>query len=55
MGEISILDILIAIILLIGLLYLLIRYGMKIYKVGILNYSNEKVWSKFIKAFRREE
>lgn len=55
MGEISILDILIAIILLIGLLYLLVRYGMKIYKVGILNYSNEKVWSKFIKAFRREE
>lgn len=55
MGEISLLDILIAIILLIGLLYLLIRYGMKIYKVGILNYSNEKVWSKFIKAFRREE
>ena len=55
MGEISILDILIAIILLIGLLYLLIRYGMKIYKVGILNYSNERVWSKFIKAFRREE
>ena len=55
MGEISILDILIAIILLIGLLYLLIRYGMKIYKVGILNYSNEKVWSKFIKAFRKEE
>lgn len=55
MGEISILDILIAIILLIGLLYLLIRCGMKIYKVGILNYSNEKVWSKFIKAFRKEE
>lgn len=55
MGEISILDILIAIILLIGLLYLLIRYGMKIYKLGILNYSNEKVWSKFIKAFRKEE
>ena len=54
MGEISILDILIAIILLVGLLYLLIRYGMKIYKVGILNYSNEKVWSKFIKAFRKE-
>lgn len=55
MGEISILDILIAIILLVGFLYLLIRYGMKIYKVGILNYSNEKVWSKFIKAFRKEE
>ena len=55
MGEISILDILIAIILLIGFLYLLIKYGMKVYKVGILNYSNEKVWSKFIKAFRREE
>ena len=55
MGEISILDILIAIILLIGLLYLLIKYGMKIYKVGILNYSNEKVWTRFVKAFRKEE
>lgn len=55
MGEISLLDILIAIILLIGLLYLLINYGMKIYKVGILNYSNEKVWTRFVKAFRREE
>jgi len=55
MGEISLLDILISIILLIGLLYLLINYGMKIYKVGILNYSNEKVWTRFVKAFRREE
>ena len=55
MGEISILDISIAIILLIGLLYLLIRYGMKVYKVGILNYSNEKVWTRFIKVFRKEE
>ena len=55
MGEISILDILIAIILLIGLLYLLIKYGMKVYKVGILNYSNEKVWTRFIKVFRKEE
>lgn len=54
MGEISILDILIAIILLIGLLYLLIKYGMKVYKVGILNYSNEKVWTRFIKVFRKE-
>ncbi len=55
MGEISLLDILIAIILLIGLLYLLINYGMKVYKVGILNYSNEKVWTRFVKAFRKEE
>lgn len=55
MGEISILDISIAIILLIGLLYLLIKYGMKVYKVGILNYSNEKVWTRFIKVFRKEE
>lgn len=55
MGEISILDISIAIILLIGFLYLLIKYGMKVYKVGILNYSNEKVWTRFIKVFRKEE
>ena len=27
----------------------------KVYKVGILNYSNEKVWSKFFKAFKSKD
>ena len=54
MGEISILDISIAIILLIGLLYLLIKYGMKVYKVGILNYSETGLWKKIFKAVKEK-
>lgn len=51
MGQISIIDIIISIIILIGFIYLLLKVGLKVYKVGILNYSNEKVWHKFFKAF----
>lgn len=54
-GEIGVSLVILAIILLIILNYILIKYGLKIYKVGILNYSNEKVWTRFVKAFRREE
>lgn len=52
MGQISIIDIIISIIILIGFIYLLLKVGLKVYKVGILNYSNEKVWHKFFKAFK---
>ena len=52
MGEIGIIDIIISIIILIIFIYILIHFGTKIYKVGILNYSNEKIWSKFLKAFK---
>ena len=55
MGEVTMVDVTISIVLLIVFLYLIINYGMKVYKVGILNYSNEKVWTKFIKAFRKED
>lgn len=55
MGEVTMVDVTISIVLLIVFLYLIINYGMKVYKVGILNYSNEKVWTRFIKAFRKED
>ena len=55
MGEVTMVDVTISIVLLIAFLYLIINYGMKVYKVGILNYSNEKVWTRFIKAFRKED
>lgn len=55
MGEVTMVDVTISIVLLIVFLYLIVNYGMKVYKVGILNYSNEKVWTRFIKAFRKED
>jgi len=55
MGEVTMIDVMISIVLLIAFLYLIVTYGMKVYKVGILNYSNEKVWTRFVKAFRKED
>ncbi len=55
MGEIGLIDIVISIIVLILFIYLILHFGIKVYKVGILNYSNEKVWSKFFKAFKSKD
>ena len=55
MGEIGIIDIVISIIVLILFIYLILHFGIRVYKVGILNYSNEKVWSKFFKAFKSKD
>ena len=55
MGQISIVDIIISIVILIIFIYIILKYGLKVYKVGILNYSNEKVWSKFFKAFKTRD
>ena len=55
MGEIGLVDIVISIIVLIIFIYLILHFGLRVYKVGILNYSNEKVWSKFFKAFKSKD
>ena len=52
MGEITLVDLIISITLLIGLIYVLIKYGLRIYKVGILNYSGVGLWKKMAKAIR---
>ena len=52
MGEITIFDLIGSIILLIGFIYLLIKYGLRIYKVGILNYSGNGLWKKIFKAVK---
>lgn len=53
-GEIGVSIIIIAIVLLIILNYLLIKYGIKIYKVGILNYSESDLWKKMFKAVKEK-
>ena len=49
-GQIGIIDVLISIGVLILLIFVLIKYGLKIYKIGILNYSTDKMWKKIFKA-----
>lgn len=53
-GEISVSFIIIAILLLMLLNFLLIKYGLKIYKVGILNYSENNLWKKMFKAVKEK-
>lgn len=55
MGQIGIIDVVIAIVVLIIFIAFLVKYGLKIYKVGILNYSNEKVWKRFAKAVKTKD
>lgn len=53
-GEIGISVVIIGIILVALLDYLLIKYGLKIYKVGILNYSETNLWKKMFKAVKEK-
>ena len=52
LGQITILDVIIGIIILVITNFLLIKYGLKIYKVGILNYSSKDLWKKMFKAIK---
>lgn len=54
MGEITLYDLIGSIVLLIGTIYLLIKYGLRIYKVGILNYSQSGLWKKMFKAMKEK-
>ena len=51
-GEIGIIDIIISIVLVVITNFLLVKYGLKIYKVGILNYSSKGLWRKMFKALK---
>ena len=52
LGQIGIFEFVIAILIMIVVVALLIKYGLKIYKVGILNYSSKDLWKKMFKALR---
>ncbi len=55
LGEINLFDMILSILITIFVNYLLIHFGMRIYKAGILNYSNEKVWTKFAKVIKNKD
>lgn len=51
-GVIGLKDIVLSILLMVVVIYLLIKYGLKIYKEGILNYSSNNLWKKMLKAMK---
>ena len=53
-GQITVQIVIIAIILLVALDFVLIKYGLRIYKIGILNYSEENLWKKIFKAAKQK-
>lgn len=54
LGQIGIFEVIISIILMIIVIYLLIKYGLRIYKTGILNYSSKNLWKKMFKALKNK-
>lgn len=53
-GQIGIFDVFVSVLLLIGTIFLMIKYGFRIYKVGILNYSTDKIWKRFWNATKQK-
>lgn len=54
LGQYTIIDMCISIALLVLTIFLLVKYGSRIYKVGILNYSSSKLWKKMFKAAKEK-
>ena len=54
-GQIGIMDIVISIIILFVFVLFVAKYGLKIYKVGILNYSTDKIWKKVFSIVRKNK
>lgn len=54
LGQVGIIDVIISIVLVILLVWWLITYGIRIYKVGILNYSSKDLWKRMYKAIKNK-
>lgn len=52
LGQITYLEMIISTLLLVLANYLFMHFGLKIYKVGILNYSSSKLWKKMFVAMK---
>lgn len=54
-GEISLLSFALSTLITVIVTYFLYKYGLRIYKVGILNYSSSKLWRKMFKSLGNKE
>lgn len=52
LGQIGVVEVFISIALMVVFNYMLIKYGLRVYKVGILNYSTTGLWKKMFKALK---
>ena len=52
LGQIGFIDLTISFACIIIVIYLLYKYGLKVYKAGILNYSSKNLWGKIFKALK---
>lgn len=55
LGEFNLFDMLISILLMVVTILLLMKYGFRIYKIGILNYSDNNLWKKIFKSMKGEK
>ena len=55
LGQLTIIDLTISFILMCITCFLLYRYGLRIYKVGILNYSSKGLWKKIFKSMKNKD
>lgn len=55
LGEVTLMDIGISITVLLGTIFLLYKYGLRVYKVGILNYSSSNLWKKIFNALKQRD
>lgn len=53
-GQINVIHVIISIIIMLIVDYLFIKYGLIIYKDGILNYSSKNLWGKIIKSLSKK-
>lgn len=55
LGEISIISLIISTLVTVIITYIVYVYGLRIYKVGILNYSSTKLWKKMFKSLKKSK
>jgi ABC-type Na+ efflux pump permease subunit len=54
LGQATIWDLLISLGNLTITVYLLFEYGLRVYKIGILNYSSKDLWKKVFKSIKEK-
>ncbi len=55
LGQISLMELFISFLIMGGTVFILFRYGLRIYKIGILNYSSKDLWKKMFKSIKTKE
>lgn len=53
-GQVTIIDVFVSIGIMLLFIYVIIKYGLRIYKIGILNYSTDNMWKKIFKAVKND-